>query len=126
MARARRKTETTAAATAGTTASELTCPECGKTFGRVAALGAHRRRAHGVAGSSSRTRSHRPSPRSTDRSHSAAATRSGRRSSGGADRGVDRDALLAALFPNGMPAREAVIRAANQWLDKAEQLAAMK
>jgi hypothetical protein len=38
---------------------------------------------------------------------------------------VDRDALLGALFPNGVPAREAVIRAANRWLDQAEELARM-
>ena len=30
----------------------LVCPECGKTFTRPASLGAHRNRAHGVAGSS--------------------------------------------------------------------------
>jgi uncharacterized C2H2 Zn-finger protein len=31
---------------------QLVCPECGKTFTRPASLGAHRNRAHGVAGSS--------------------------------------------------------------------------
>ena len=30
----------------------LTCPECGKTFTRAAALGAHRKMTHGVAGTS--------------------------------------------------------------------------
>jgi hypothetical protein len=30
----------------------LVCPECGRTFTRPASLGAHRNRAHGVAGSS--------------------------------------------------------------------------
>jgi hypothetical protein len=39
---------------------------------------------------------------------------------------VDRDALLQALFPTGLPARESVIRAANEWLDQAEQLAKLK
>lgn len=34
------------------TSGELVCPECGKTFTRPASLGAHRNRAHGVAGSS--------------------------------------------------------------------------
>jgi hypothetical protein len=29
------------------------------------------------------------------------------------------------VFPNGVPAREAVIRAANDWLDQAERLAKM-
>jgi hypothetical protein len=33
---------------------------------------------------------------------------------------------LQALFPNGLPAREEVIRRANAWLDDAEQLAKMK
>lgn len=128
MARARRKTETkapAAAAATGTAAGELTCPECGKTFGRAAALGAHRRRAHGVTGSSSPTRSRQPSTR-TVRSRSTAPANNSRRRSNGAGRGVDRDGLLATLFPNGLPAREAVIRAANRWLDEAEQLAAMK
>ena len=36
---------------------------------------------------------------------------------------VDRDALLGALFPNGIPARESVIRDLNAWLDQAERLA---
>jgi hypothetical protein len=30
---------------------------------------------------------------------------------------------LAALFPNGIPAKERVIREVNVWLDQAEQLA---
>ncbi len=36
---------------------------------------------------------------------------------------VDRDALLQTLFPNGIPARESLIRELNNWLDQAEQLA---
>ncbi len=32
--------------------AELVCPECGKTFTRPASLGAHRNRAHGIAGAS--------------------------------------------------------------------------
>jgi hypothetical protein len=39
---------------------------------------------------------------------------------------VDRDALLQQLFPDGIPARENVIRAINTWLDDAERLAMMK
>jgi hypothetical protein len=39
---------------------------------------------------------------------------------------VNRDALLKALFPNGMPAREEVVRAATAWLDQAEQLAGLR
>jgi hypothetical protein len=34
-------------------AGEFTCPECGRTFTGAAALGAHRRQAHGIAGTSS-------------------------------------------------------------------------
>jgi len=33
--------------------------------------------------------------------------------------------LLKALFPNGIPPREDVIRAVNSWLDDAERLARM-
>jgi hypothetical protein len=47
-------------------------------------------------------------------------------SQGNAGRDVNRDALLQALFPNGVPAREEVIRRANAWLDEAEQLAKSK
>jgi len=36
---------------------------------------------------------------------------------------IDRDALLALVYPNGIPARENVIRAASSWLDEAERLA---
>jgi hypothetical protein len=36
---------------------------------------------------------------------------------------LDRDALLQALFPNGIPAQEQVIRDINAWLDQAERLA---
>jgi hypothetical protein len=40
--------------------------------------------------------------------------------------GADRDALLKALFPNGIPPKEEIIRAANSWLDDAERLARMR
>jgi hypothetical protein len=48
-----------------------------------------------------------------------------RRSGGSARRDdtVDRDRLLQALFPHGIPARESVIRDLNVWLDEAERLA---
>jgi hypothetical protein len=36
---------------------------------------------------------------------------------------VDRDTLLRALFPNGIPASESIIRDLSSWLDQAEQLA---
>jgi predicted RNA-binding Zn-ribbon protein involved in translation (DUF1610 family) len=130
MARARRKT-TTAAKPRGRSegTGEFTCPECGRTFTRAAALGAHRRRAHGVVGATAKTRnrSRSGSIRTASQARTSVATR-GRRSRTSAPnrQQVNRDALLQALFPNGVPAREAVIRAANDWLDQAEQLAKMR
>jgi uncharacterized C2H2 Zn-finger protein len=132
MARPRRSrqtttTKTTNAQTDPETSSEFTCPECGKTFTRAASLGAHRNRAHGIAGAKN---SQRTTPRrrraATRATANGSARRSNARSSDGAGRSVDRDALLQQLFPNGLPAREAVIRAANDWLDQAEQLARLK
>jgi predicted RNA-binding Zn-ribbon protein involved in translation (DUF1610 family) len=104
-----RRGQTASAASATT----FTCPECGKTFTRAASLGAHRNRTHGVTGASVRNGSSR-------------ATRSGRANRGtNAKPGqrVDRDALLAALFPDGIPAKERVIREVNGLLDQAERLA---
>lgn len=121
----------------GQSAATLTCPECGKTFTRAASLGAHRNRAHGVAGASSRAQRTRigSSSASTTR-RSGGGTQSGTRRRGrprgsggtrtGSSGAVNRDALLQALFPNGVPAREEVIRRANAWLDEAEQLAKSK
>jgi hypothetical protein len=40
--------------------------------------------------------------------------------------GINRDALLGTLFPNGLPAKEEVLRATNKWLDEAERLARMR
>ena len=113
MARARKQPSAT------TEGSELKCPECGKTFARAAALGAHRSRAHGVAGASSR--------RASGKTIRATASTNGRtRSARATSRAVDRDGLLQQLFPNGIPARESVLRRANAWLDEAEKLAALK
>jgi uncharacterized C2H2 Zn-finger protein len=126
MAKARRIPTKTTETKSQTTAQPavFTCPECGKTFTRPASLGAHRSRAHGIAGTSKkrsrpgrRTRTttpattRRPTPRTRPDNRPATT--------------VNRDALLQALFPNGLPAKEAVIRAANDWLDQAEQLARM-
>jgi uncharacterized C2H2 Zn-finger protein len=36
---------------------------------------------------------------------------------------INRDALLALVYPNGIPARENVIRAVSSWLAEAERLA---
>jgi hypothetical protein len=125
-------------------ARQLVCPECGRAFSRPQGLGAHRRQAHGIAGTSAAAsrrranadggRARRATARSTAASAGAAATRaatgaaSGRRPRNQSRRSegpqtVDRDALLQALFPNGIPAREDVIRAVNNWLDEAERLA---
>ena len=35
---------------------------------------------------------------------------------------VDRDALLRVVFPTGLPADDRIIRAANEWLARAEQI----
>jgi predicted RNA-binding Zn-ribbon protein involved in translation (DUF1610 family) len=128
MARARRKTTTTATRTRRSeSTAEFTCPECGRTFARAAALGAHRRRAHGVVGATSNTRNRSGSRSARISQPQKPATTRGRRSRSSAPgrQAVDRDALLRTLFPNGVPAREAVIRAANNWLDQAERLARM-
>jgi hypothetical protein len=37
-------------------------------------------------------------------------------------KGVDRDALLRVVFPTGLPADDQIIRAANEWLARAEQI----
>lgn len=106
------KKTTASSRTASPARNELVCPECGKTFDRAASLGAHRNRAHGISGASTR------------RTTAAGARRqnAARRTASSADNGVNRDALLAALFPNGIPARERVIREVNAWLDQAERL----
>ena len=112
----------------------LTCPECGKTFSRAASLGAHRSRAHGVAGVSSRRRRGGSHNGGTKRRRSAGRTagqqtaqvRSRAGSSDGGRTRIDRDALLRTLFPKGVPPRQDAIRRVNAWLDEAEQLASMK
>ena len=123
----------------GSSDGTLKCPECGQTFTRAASLGAHRNRAHGVAGASARARrtrarrDHRNGKSTTPRSATAQTTRQqsaptrGRgNSTDGGSSAINRDSLLQSIFPNGVPAREAVIRRANAWLDEAEQLARSK
>jgi hypothetical protein len=39
---------------------------------------------------------------------------------------VDRNELLRALFPSGIPATEEAIRGVNAWLDEAERLAQLR
>jgi predicted RNA-binding Zn-ribbon protein involved in translation (DUF1610 family) len=122
MARPRQRPKTapakrkTGAATA--TTRKFECPECGRKFGRAAALGAHRNRAHGVPGTSNSSSSARARRTSTGRGRAASASRDGNR--------IDRDALLRALFPQGIPPRQDVVRAVNAWLDDAEQLARIR
>ena len=141
MARARRKQPNGATAT---DSQQYRCPDCGRTFGRPQSLGAHRRQAHGVAGTSKRSQS-RASAASRrggagtmtrkrgSRTQTASASRDGQGRSaarpGGnsaTSSGVDRDALLNALFPNGIPARQSVLRDVNDWLDHAERLARVR
>lgn len=120
---------TSAAAATG----ELTCPECGRSFARAAALGAHRKQAHGVAGTSkTRAGSGRRSPAKRRRAvasrgrarRGAAASASAATRRAGAS--LDRDALLQMLFPNGVPAREQALSSVGAWLDEAERLARMR
>jgi hypothetical protein len=128
-------------------ADQLTCPECGKTFTRPQALGAHRRQAHGVAGTSKNAKNQKAAAASTATSRrggklrsratsSAASTATQSKRAGGAARSsgsrsgrrqnVDRDALLRMLFPTGMPPRQDVIVAVNRWLDEAERIARIR
>jgi uncharacterized C2H2 Zn-finger protein len=131
MARARQaaSAKKSAEATTATGGEAFTCPECGREFSRAASLGAHRRRAHGVPGASkgeqSKSRSTRDRRRTTQANQKTArsaprSSQPGARRDGEAT--VDRDALLATLFPNGVPPRERVIREVTGWLDQAERL----
>ena len=127
---ARRSSRTPAART---TEATLTCPECSRTFTRAAALGAHRRRAHGVAGSSRRrtstslrrARAAGPASSATRRAARSGTNGATARSQGFSSGPVDRDALLQALFPSGVPARAEALSAVGAWLEEAERLAGM-
>jgi hypothetical protein len=116
------------------TASSLTgqgafvCPECGKSFSRAQALGAHRSRTHGVAGTSRAARvsgSKRRAAKSVTAAGGDGRSRatSRPRQSGGQ---FDRDKVLAALFPDGVPPKASVIAALAPWLDEAERLSRMR
>ena len=131
-----------------TVSGELTCPECGRTFARPQALGAHRRQAHGVVGTSTTRRKAQTSAaakrtnaggartvaaaaatdsrRRSGRSTSTRRARPTRAASNGNRRRVDRDALLQTIFPTGIPPRENVIAAVNAWLDEAERLTRLR
>jgi len=104
----------------------LTCPECGRTFTRAAALGAHRKLKHGVAGTSKNAAGKRTDATASRKRRTNTSTNSGRSTtaaSNGAGQSVDRDALLRTLFPASIPPRQEVIEAVNAWLDDAERLA---
>ena len=132
---ARQRRQAVNGGSAAVSSGEFSCPECGKTFTRAASLGAHRQRAHGVAGASKKTPSRRRNAgqaatsgrsrgRSTTRRRTGAApaTASRGRRRGGQS-GLNRDELLQTLFPNGVPPQEDVIRRVGDWLDEAERLA---
>ena len=104
------------------TTEALACPECGKTFGRAAALGAHRKLKHGVAGTSANATSNGNSRRRTRATAARRRTTTTTATSGNTGR-VDRNALLRTLFPSGIPPRQEVITEVNAWLDEAERLA---
>jgi C2H2 type zinc finger protein len=118
---------------------EFVCPECGRTFTRAASLGAHRRQAHDVAGVTSQARAQTAQPASKTSRTAATTTKrrrtrirttkapvAVRRPSSSNSRPINRDALLQALFPNGIPAKESVIRSVNSWLDEAERLTRLR
>lgn len=122
--------EATTASSPDTEPGPFVCPECGRTFARAAALGAHRR-AHGVVGSSAsaaQARRGRPRRQTTTRRSGAALVngRSGSPETSAATTGLDRDALLAVIFPTGMPPSERVIREVAAWLDEADKLARLR
>lgn len=122
--------------------TQFKCPECGQTFGRASALGSHRKNSHGVAGASSRTKTRQRAATTTGtrrrgrpatsaaRSTKATGTRRRGRPPGLENRPktgtVNRDALLQALFPGGIPSSEATIRSLNAWLDEAERIASSR
>ena len=119
----RASSKRTAAQSSARAGAEFVCPECGRTFARAAALGAHRNRAHGIAGRSAQATKRRARAGRASSARRDPAAKATTRSPKTASRdGIDRDALLTMLFPNGVPAREEVIRAAGGWLDEAERL----
>ena len=90
----------------------LTCPECGKTFTRAAALGAHRKMTHGVAGTSKNATGKRTNATASRKRRTTTSSRgrSTTAASNGGAQPVDRDALLRTLFPAGIPPRQDVIK----------------
>jgi hypothetical protein len=117
-------TATTSKRASRATTDVFTCPECGRTFTRPAALGAHRKLKHGVAGTSANASGNRRSATSGRRSSNPTRRRATTAAaSNGGTQNVDRDALLRTLFPSGIPPRQELIMQVNAWLDEAERLA---
>jgi hypothetical protein len=132
----RRRSSSGAAASSSQTpptGGEFVRPECGKTFSRAQALGAHRSRTHGVPGgkrarASAGAKSRAAKAGARGRGGAAGGRSSGARtrSSQGEGGQVDRDQLLAVVFPNGVPAKVSVIEALAPWLAEGERLSRMR
>jgi len=125
------KTSTTMTSSPGAQkGSNYVCPECGKSFSRAQALGAHRSRTHGVAGTSRAARTSDSAKNGAVRAGTGTSRgRSSRRTSVRGRTGdgqFDRDKVLVAVFPNGVPAKASVIAALAPWLDEAERLSQMR
>jgi hypothetical protein len=88
---------------------QFECPECraaGETrvFGNAQGLAAHRRQAHGV-----RVAARRRKRVVGARGKSVSAE-------------LDKDRLVRALFPSGMPAKADLVQRVGAWLSEAEEL----
>ena len=125
-----KSTEAVKSETAKTT--EFVCPECGRTFTRAASLGAHRRQSHEIPGATraatqpKNTGATTPSAKTVRRRRARTRRTTVPAASTASIGTTDRDALLRTLFPNGIPARESVIRSINTWLDEADRLARLR
>jgi hypothetical protein len=118
-----------------TESTEFICPECGRAFTRAASLGAHRHQTHKVPGATNRAAANQATKpataktptRTTRRRRARGRTRAATPVTAGSTNGApNRDALLQTLFPNGIPAKENVIRSVNAWLDEAERLTRLR
>ena len=111
---------------------EFVCPECGRTFTRAASLGAHRRQTHKIPGATkaatqaAKSSTATPSAKTVRRRRARTRRTTAPDSSTASNGATNRDALLRTLFPNGIPAKESVIRSINAWLDEAERLARLR
>jgi hypothetical protein len=130
--RGRSKTNANKATSTSQAAEEqgaFVCPECGKSFSRAQALGAHRSRTHGVAGTSraagAKRRGAKTGTAGSSRSRRRARSQDGAtRQTGGAT--FDRDQVLAAVFPSGVPPKASVIAALATWLAEGERLSRLR